>query len=125
MKQLAKEQWEKDERRRKQIKEMGKLVEMHRRYNVENEETRSAVKKSFPAKKPRKSRNTQKAAGTFSDTGRRQAVAREWCWKGKGTTDVFGESKRAAQHPGRPRRLFSKIIHPQRSPNVLNRQKRA
>ena len=43
MKQLAKEQW-KDEWRCKEIKEMGKLVEMHRRYNVENKETRSAVK---------------------------------------------------------------------------------
>ena len=106
MNQLANEQWEKDERRRKEIKEMSKLVEMHRRYNVENEETCCAVKKPFPAKKSRKCRNTQKAAGTFSDTGRRQAVARGWCWKGTGTTDVFGENRRAAPDPGRPRRLF-------------------
>ena len=83
MKQLAKEQW-KDEWRCKEIKEMGKLVEMQRRYNVENEETHSAVKKPFPAKKLRKSLNTQKAAGTFSDTGRRQALARGCCWKGEG-----------------------------------------
>lgn len=105
MKRLAKEQW-KDEWRCKEIKEMGKLVEMYRRYNVENEETRSAVQKPFPAKKLRKSLNTQKAAGMFSDTGRRQAVARGCCWKGRGTTDVFGENTRAAPHPGRPRRLF-------------------
>ena len=105
MKQLTKEQW-KDEWRCKEIKEMGKLVEMHRRYNVENKETRSAVKKPFPAKKLRKSLNTQKAAGTFSDTGRRQDWREGVAGKGRGTTDVFGENKRAAPHPGRPRRLF-------------------
>ena len=45
MKQLAKEHWKKDERHRIEIEEMGKLVEMHRRYHIEKEETRSAVEK--------------------------------------------------------------------------------
>ena len=54
MRQLAKEPWEKDERRRKEIKEMGKLVEMHMCYNVENEETRSTVKKTLSSKETAK-----------------------------------------------------------------------
>ena len=45
VKQLAKEHWKEDERHRIEIEEMGKLVEMHRRYHIEKEETRSAVEK--------------------------------------------------------------------------------
>ena len=43
VKQLTKEHWKKDERRRIEIEEMGKLVEMHRCYHIQKEETRSAV----------------------------------------------------------------------------------
>ena len=45
VKQLAKEHWKEDERHRIEIEEIGKLVEMHRRYHIEKEETRSAVEK--------------------------------------------------------------------------------